>query len=508
MPGWAERLRNDVHAIDHANEFRQHLAEEFRGLGAPPLTGGAAGVISEALYEYIDDAIEYSRPGPIRLHVIFDLDRLVAALGERGRVKNGETLSAEATDLLLGVTLAGSSFETVSFQQDSQGNLISTSPEAGESYAITRGTIFLPRDSLAARARSDRFAAPEADDRRTTGHIGPNELPLHIRQAITACRRADDRKIPLALLRERLNPSELRLLRMVARRTAKIGEYAFGIKDRNTINQRTHTLTDYKRPPPAASFGLKLLKVAFPLDGSRRILATEQGRMHWDRLNRTVRFLADGVNVVSQIQKTHGELDTLNLLIGYPEGYLKSGYARKDVLHGEDPEQDADVERHDVARKIFREMLCKYESFFVLRFVNRFLDYYDLSLLRLDRTPVMGAYTLFFSRILHGFRRWERELETQLVHGVLLPTDVFPKIDGQAVTMPSVPKDILLRPMRLCTWAGQDVFAKPDAEIVRSLVDVLFSEHTADRTACQDSWQQLVNFLPPENLEVRPARGP
>lgn len=508
MPGWAERLRNDVHAIDLANEFQRHLAEEFRGLGAPPLVGRAAGVISEALFEYIDDAFEYSRPGAIRLHVIFDLDRLVAALSKRGRVNKGETLSAEATDLLLGVTLAGSTFETVSFQQDSQGNLISTSPEAGVSYAITRGTIFLPGDSFAASARSDRFAAPEADDRRATGDIGLNELPLHIRQIISGCRRADDGKIPLDLLRKRLNSGELRLLRMVARRTAKLAEYAFGIEDRITLNQRTHTLTDYKRPPPAASFGLKLLKAAFPLDGSRRILATKQGRMRWDRFNRTVQFLADGVNVVSQIRKPHGELDTLNLLIGYREGYLKSVYARKDVLHGEDPEQDADVERHDVARKIFREMLCKYESFFVLRFVNKFLDYYDLNLLRLDRTPVMGAYALFFSRTLHRFRRWERELETQLVQGVLLPTDVFPRIDGQAVTMPLVPKDILLRPMPLCSWSGQDVFAKPDAEIVRLLIGVLFSDQIADRTACLDSWQQLVNFLPPDNLEVRPVESP
>jgi hypothetical protein len=508
MPRWTERLRNDEHAIDHADEFKALLTEEFRCLEIPPLTGMTAGIITEALFEYIDDAIEYSQPGPIRLHVIFDLDRLVAALSERGRLKKGEMLSAEATDLLLGVTLSGNSLETVSFQQDLEGNLISTSPEAGASYSITRATIFLPQDSFAARARSDRFAAPETDDRRITGDIGPDELPFHIRGIITACRRADDGRLPLALLRERLTSSELRLLRMVARRTAKISEYAFGIEDRNTRNQGTHTLTDYKRPPPAASFGFKLLKVAFPLDGSRRILATEQGRMGWDRLKRTVQFLADGVNVVSQIRKPHSELDNLNLLIGYAEAHLKSVYARKDVLHGEDAEEDAEIARHDVARKIFREMLCKYESVFVLKFVNKFLDYYDLNLQRFDRTPVMEAYTLFFSKTLYRLRRWERELETQVLQGVLLPTDVFPKVDGQAVTMFPVPKDILLRPMRLCTWAGQDVFAKPDAEIVRSLIDVLFSEHTADRTACQDSWEQLVNFLPPENLEVRAARSP
>ena len=74
--------------------------------------------------------------------------------------------------------------------------------------------------------------------------------------------------------------------------------------------------------------------------------------------------------------------------------------------------------------------------------------------------------------------------------------------------MPLVPKDILLRPMPLCSWSGQDVFAKPDAEIVRLLIGVLFSDQIADRTACLDSWQQLVNFLPPDNLEVRPVESP
>jgi hypothetical protein len=62
--------------------------------------------------------------------------------------------------------------------------------------------------------------------------------------------------------------------------------------------------------------------------------------------------------------------------------------------------------------------------------------------------------------------------------------------------------------MQLRGWAGQDVFAEPDAEIVRLLIGVLFSKEVANRHACLDAWQQLVGFLPPENLEVRPVRRP
>ena len=511
MPTWLERLSEDEEALGHAEVYTEYVKRAFAEMGDVGISRSIERVIQNALFGYFDEVIEYARPRQGRLEVVDALRRLVAVLSQGGRIKQGETLSGAAVDLLIEEAFSGRTARTTSFRQDAAGKLVTTRSPEGLVYAAHGATLFLPDDPHAATAKVDRLSILREDDQVLADRQLPVGLPLHIVGTMNACRQRLTGNIPLVLFRKRLTPAERILLRRVATRTADLAELALGIQDRVGANHRTHTLADYTKRPPLASFGLKLLEAGFRREDDRRLLMTGDGEIDWRRFYRLVDLLVFGFNVANDIRREQPDLRRLNLLVGYQVGRESSGYDEpRDGEQAFEKAMRKENKPTHAARRAFLALVRKYESFFVLKFVNRFLDYYDYRLQEIDRTPIKGAYDLFLNRTFFKLREWERELEAQLKEGALRPYDRFPRIGGEAAVKepqvtPLVPDEMLSLPMPLAYRSGAGIFAWPERELVEFLIDVRFEREPAKRGACSRSWHQLATFFPPENLQVGPV---
>lgn len=506
MPTWLERLSEEEGALGHAEAYAEHVQREFATIGDVEISRSIQRVIKDALFGFFDEAIEYSRSQQRRLQVVDALRRLVAVLATGGRIKKDETLSSRAVGLLIDDGISGRTARTTSFQQDAQGNLAARPSSDGLQYTARRATLFLAEDTEAATAQVDRLSIAGEDDQTLADQRIPVRLPPHIVATLNANRDPVTGDIPLVMFRDRFTAAERVLLRRVAGRTADLAELALGIVRNKRGHHRTRTLTDYFNCPPLASFGLKLLEAGFKRDEDRRLLMTGDGEIDWKRFYRLVDLLVYGFNVANDIRQDHVGLGGLNLLVGYQVGRESSGY-------DEPPDDEQPFEKAlrkenkptRVARRVFLALVRKYESFFVLKFVNRFLDSYDFRLHQIDRAPINGAYDLFSNRTFFQLRKWERELETQLKEGVLRPYDRFPRIGGEALEIPLVPDEILGLPMPLAYRPGAGIFAWPERELVAFLIDVRFERESDKRAACGESWHRLTDFFPPENLPVTPV---
>ncbi|MFX8727496.1 hypothetical protein ABTM60_19515, partial [Acinetobacter baumannii] len=81
-----------------------------------------------------------------------------------GRIKQGETLSGAAVDLLFEEAVSGRTARTTSFRQDEAGKLVTMTSPDGLVYAARRATLFLPDDLHAATAKVDRLSILREDD--------------------------------------------------------------------------------------------------------------------------------------------------------------------------------------------------------------------------------------------------------------------------------------------------------------------------------------------------------